>query len=140
MAEVFRWETSPMLDVSYCCIRVYFLQLLRNVAVERREDRPHIERTLTFQYLLLEFHLRIYPSLRKRSVKCIYIIHPVPGKMCRTSEIGTDFRVCQAVLTPYILPYSLLTCICERHSIAECTIIKEKRSFTRASTRTGSFT
>ena len=118
------------------------------MAVERCKDRPHIELSLPFKDLLLKFRLRIYPSLWKRTIKMVDIVHSMPRKMCRTSEISKNLLISHTMLFPNLLPYSLYSGISQRHihsieshpvnesfpisplppyhSIAESTVIKEE--------------
>ena len=43
------------------------------------------------------------------------IAHAVPCEMRRTCEISADIIVRKTMLTPYLLPHRLLSCISQRH-------------------------
>ena len=109
MAAVRIREAAPAGEPGDLRFGIPLLEKAGDMAGECREHRPHPERTLPLQDLLLELHLAVDPALRKRTVEGVDVVHAVPGEVGRAGKIGPDLLVREAVAPPDLLPDSLLS-------------------------------
>ena len=150
-AGVLVWITRPCLQFRDFCLGKDVSKLVRNMTGKSRQDRTHIQLTLTGGNFLLQFKLSIKPRLGKWSAPIINIEHSVPWQVSRTCKIGTHFLIRQSIICPDLIPNGFLTCngkrkinaiqchpvdevlplipFPPRHCIPKCTIIQEEAVF-----------
>ena len=104
-ASVFRLESIPFGHFLNVCLRIESGKCGRNLSVECRKDRFHIQFALALEYLFLELGLSVYEFLRKRSFPSVDIHHSIPRKERRTGEAFPDFVLLQSEVLPYLHKY-----------------------------------
>ena len=114
-AAVLLVEVAPAVHLRGPDARLCLFQVGRNMSGKGWENWCHVQFALALQDLLLQLGLSIDPTLWQRSLPAVDVYHSLPGQMGRTGIVGADLLVGHTVLTPYLLPYGLLTRDGKRH-------------------------
>ena len=117
-ASVFGLEAVPFGHFLDGGLRVEFLELGGNMAIEGRKDRFHPQFPFAAEDFLLKFFLSVYILLRQRAVPAVDVHHPVPRQERRAGEALAGLVGRNAEMLPDLEQDALLAGDVQRHSHA----------------------